>query len=220
MSGTKVKVCGLTRTKDALFAASRGAEYLGVVLVPETPRFRTPEEARLILDGSGAHGVIVVANQEVTWVSDAARTTGADVIQLHGEEPPEFIASLRRQGPWKIWRALAVRGPEDVIHGIAAFGTVVDGLLLDAWHPERQGGTGRVFSWEAVAEVRDRVPDDLLLAVAGGLGPENVSQAISCLEPDLVDVSSGVEEEPGIKSSLLVEAFIRNAKGVKRRGRP
>lgn len=216
---TSVKVCGLTRREDALHAAGKGAEYLGVVLVADTPRFRTPKEAKDVLSGVAARSVIVVANQDVEVVSSAAEIVGPDVIQLHGEESPEFVEILRGQGPWAVWKAVKVQSPDDLVKGISRFGKVVDGLLLDTWHPTKGGGTGMAFSWEAVADVRDKVPDGLLLGVAGGLTPENVPQAVAHLRPHVVDVSSGVEKEPGIKSPSRVEDFIRNARRVSEKGR-
>jgi phosphoribosylanthranilate isomerase len=214
VSTTKVKICGLTRRRDALEAAGAGADYLGVVLVPDTPRCRSPQEARAIFDGIRVPSVVVVSNQAMSDVVYAARTSGADVIQLHGDESPHLVEALRQEGPWEVWKALRVRNASGVHEGFARFGQVADGVLLDGWHPERAGGTGIKFSWEAVAGVRDEVPEGLLLAVAGGLTPENVSDAVACLRPHLVDVSSGVEKEPGIKSPSKIESFINNVRAV------
>jgi phosphoribosylanthranilate isomerase len=92
----------------------------------------------------------------------------------------------------------------------------VDALLLDSWHPEKIGGTGRVFSWEGVAEARRGFPEGLKLVAAGGLNPANVKEAIETLLPDVVDVSSGVEVGPGLKEKGLMDAFIQNARGAGR----
>ncbi|MFH1763997.1 MAG: phosphoribosylanthranilate isomerase [Gemmatimonadota bacterium] len=220
VSDTKVKICGLTRRADALHAAGAGADYLGVVLVPNTPRARTAEEARELLDGIQAPSVIVVADLAVSSVTVLADRVGASVIQLHGDEPPEFVEDLRRAGPWEVWKSLRVRRLADVMEGLARFGGVVDGVLLDGWHPRKRGGTGTPFSWEEVAEVRDGFPPGVALVVAGGLGVDNVNEAVVRLRPQVVDVSSGVEESPGIKDRLRVEAFIRRVRAATAGERP
>ena len=209
-----MKICGLTRRADALHAEEAGADYLGVVLVPNTPRARTPEEARSLFEGIRVPSVIVVADLALSELQRTAERVGAAVLQLHGDEPPEFAAELRKTGPWKIWRAIRVRGRADVLEGLSRFGGVVDGLLLDAWHPVKAGGTGTRFSWEVGAGVRDEFPPGLILVVAGGLGPDNVREAVVQLRPHVVDVSSGVEDRPGIKNRRLVEKFIHRVGGV------
>jgi len=214
MSETKVKICGLTRREDAIHAAGAGADFLGVVLVPNTPRFQTPKEARALLDGIQLPAVIVVANLDLPDLMEAAETVGAGVIQLHGDESPELVTELREAGPWEVWKALRVRGRADVRDKLARYGEVANGVLLDGWDPDKIGGTGVAFSWEDVAGVRDAFPPGLLLAVAGGLGPENVHDAVTMLRPQLVDVSSGVEEGLGIKDPSLVEAFIRRVRAA------
>ena len=125
-----------------------------------------------------------------------------------------MVAEARKAGPWKVWKALRVRDSGDVGEGIARYGEVADGILLDAWHPEKMGGTGRVFPWEDVARLRPRFPEGLILAVAGGLKAGNVRDVIIALRPHVVDVSSGVESRTGIKDRSLVEAFIRQVRKV------
>ena len=208
MSKTKVKICGLTRRVDALHAAEAGADYLGVVLVPNTPRARTPAEAKALLDGIQVPSVIVVADLALSDLRRAAEVVGASVIQLHGDETPDLVTELRQTGAWEVWKALRVRGWPDVMEGLARFGGVVDGLLLDGWHPEKTGGTGKPFPWGEVAEIRDAYPPGLVLVAAGGLRPDNVREAVIKLRPQVVDVSSGVEESPGIKNQVQVEKFI------------
>ncbi len=208
MHPTKVKICGLTSREDALEAAAAGADFLGVVSVAGSPRFRTPREAGSLAQGLGAPLVIVLADRTLEEAVEAAATSGARVVQLHGQEGPEFVDVLRDAGPWNVWKALRVRGPEDVRAGLTAYRGSADGILLDGWHPRQRGGTGVRFPWDAVAELRGEVPAGVLFGVAGGLSPENVSAAVTRLRPDLVDVSSGVEEKPGKKSRARVRAFI------------
>jgi len=207
-----VKICGLARRQDALQAAEAGADYLGVVLVPGSPRFQTPEEARDLLAGIRVPRVMVVADMDVSQILGAAKVVEPSVIQLHGTESPEVISRLRLAGPWKVWKALGVRAQADVEAALARYRNLLDGLLLDAWHPEKGGGTGVSFAWKEVVGIRGTLPEDLLLVVAGGLGPGNVREAVTTLRPHVVDVSSGVEKEPGVKDPSLVGEFLRNAR--------
>ena len=202
-----VKVCGLTRRQDALFAAEAGAAYLGVVLVPGTPRALSVAEARALLDGIGVRKVVVMVNPTVDEALHAAATVGADVIQLHGEETPEFMGRLGARGPWEIWKALRVSGASAVLEGLDRFGSAAQGILLDGWHPRDRGGSGTAFSWEEVEGIRGLFPAGLRLIAAGGLNPENVHEAILRLAPHVVDVSSGVEAGPGIKDSGKIQAL-------------
>jgi len=211
-----IKICGLTRRADAHLAVEAGADYLGVVLVQGTPRALSVLEARVILSGLAAKIVVVMANPSLGDVVGAAEALEADVIQLHGEEGPEFVDALRREGPWEIWKALRVRGVREVQDGLDAFGSRVDGILLDGWHAHQRGGSGTPFSWEEVAGVRDTLPGALKLISAGGLKPENVEEAILYLAPHVVDVSSGIETRPGIKDPAKIAAFIRNVRRARK----
>ncbi len=217
----QVKICGLTRREDARLAVGEGADYLGVVLVPGGPRALSPEVARGVVEGVASTVAQVVAVMADLGVQEAARageTVGAAVLQLHGEEAPGVVAELRELGPWKVWKALTIRGVEDLQEGVARFGEVADGLLLDGWHPNRRGGTGTPFSWEALEEVRDTLPPGLRLIAAGGLTPMNVAEAVRRLRPGVVDVSSGVESSPGVKDPSRVRAFLAAARGPGGRG--
>ena len=195
-----------------MHAAAAGADYLGVVLVAGSPRARTPEEARQLLSGIQRPIVIVVADLPVPAVVAAAETVGASVVQLHGGESPEVVREVREAGPWAVWKALRVREAGDVAGGLSRFGSVADGLLLDGWHPEKLGGTGEAFPWGVVSGIRESAPPGLHLIAAGGLEPSNVAEAIACMHPHVVDVSSGVEVRVGVKDPGLLEAFIRSVR--------
>jgi phosphoribosylanthranilate isomerase len=156
--------------------------------------------------------VAVVADLPLDRAVAELRLVGAAIVQLHGVESPGFAGDLKGLGSWRVWKAIRVRSVDDVLRGIEAYGDVVDGILLDGWHPRHRGGSGTAFSWEEVAAVRESFPDGLRLIAAGGLTPENVEEAVLRLAPDVVDVSSGVEERPGIKSPEKVRAFVRNAR--------
>ena len=135
------------------------------------------------------------------------------MIQLHGNEDGEYVEQLRGRGKWAIWKAVRVRDPSDVTEAVEAVGGSVDGLLLDGWHADHVGGSGASFAWEDVRVLRDRIPRELKVIVAGGLTPANVAEAVETLRPDIVDVVSGVELHVRRKDPELVEAFVRNARG-------
>lgn len=204
----RAKVCGLVRRADAVHAAEAGADFLGVVLVPESPRYVSPGTAEILLRGIGAETVAVVADLSAEQAVDVAARVGASVVQLHGREAPEVVAAVRESGPWSVWKAIGVRGSSDLKRGIDLYGEVSDGLLLDGWDPTLRGGTGRRFAWTDIRRAGALLPPDLLFVVAGGLTPDNVGEAIRVLRPDVVDVSSGVEEQPGMKDRAKVEAFL------------
>src|SRR5688572_18566968 len=171
-----------------------------------------PDRARAFADlGPALVGVLVDPS-----VADAAargRTAGASVLQLHGDEPPALLDALRGEGDWTLWKAVRPRTEDDLRRALAGYAEHADALLVDGWHPELKGGSGKRFDWDMVARVRAEVPDGLMLVAAGGLTAANVADAVAALAPDVVDVSSGVETAPGHKDPAQVEAFIRAARG-------
>jgi phosphoribosylanthranilate isomerase len=210
---TRIKICGLVRRSDAVGAVEAGADYLGVVLVPGTPRARSPEEALEVVSGLSVPVVAVVAGMAPGRVAMMAETVGASVVQLHGDESPEQAAAVGQAGPWSVWKALRVRDPRTVLRALEVFRGKVDGVVLDGWHPSAGEGTGTVFDWSQVESQRGRFPPGLIFAAAGGLTPENVGEAVRRLQHHVVDVSSGVEEKPGVKSHERMVAFVRAARG-------
>ena len=215
MSEVEIKICGITTPEDAVAARELGADYLGMILSQGFPRSILPDEAVDIGPAAEAPLVAVLVDESLDEAERIAGLSGASVIQLHGEESGDYAEELRRRGKWAIWKAVRVRHPEDVTRVVEAFGTRVDGLLLDGWHPDRPGGSGASFSWEGVAALRDHIPPDLRVIAAGGLTPRNVADAIEALRPDIVDVSSGVELQVRRKDPELIRAFVRNARGEK-----
>jgi len=203
-----VKFCGLTRVEDAREAARLGAAYVGAVLVPGTPRAVSPERARALGEAAGLPLVLVLVDPTPAEARDAASRAGAAVLQLHGGEDPQQVRSLREEGPWKVWKGVPVRDRAEALDAVRRFGPVVDGLLLDGWHPSLRGGAGVSFPWREVAEARGEIPSGVLFIAAGGLTPENVGEAASVLRPHVVDVSSGVESAPGLKDARRMKAFV------------
>jgi phosphoribosylanthranilate isomerase len=207
MTAVRVKICGLTRRPDAEMAAASGAHYGGVILAPGGRRSITPADAAHLFSGLPLRRVGVFVDATPAALRAAAETAALDVLQLHGSESPEAIAELRAGG-FEIWKALRPRNADEFLAELRRYQSVVDGILLDAWSAEAAGGTGKSFPWEPVSAHRDAVPEGLRLIVAGGLAPHNVAAAIGLLRPSVVDVSSGVEDSPGVKNRHAVPAFV------------
>ncbi|MGD2138885.1 MAG: phosphoribosylanthranilate isomerase [Burkholderiales bacterium] len=201
---TPVKICGLTRIDDALAAARLGAHAVGVVLSRNSPRHVTNEQARGIIDALPPFITTVAlmvdpSEQEVQAVIEQVRPA---LLQFHGDESPEFCSGFSL--PYI--KALRVRKETDLLQYARNYASA-KGLLLDAFVEGAHGGTGAAFDWDLIPS---KLPLPLILA--GGLNPDNVSEAIRRVRPWAVDVSSGVEAEKGIKDAALIAAFIRGVK--------
>jgi phosphoribosylanthranilate isomerase len=210
----EVKICGI-RDAEALGAAvAAGADYIGFVFFPPSPRAVTPAEAAAL---SACHeGGPVRVGLFVDPTDDLLSTTLAvaplGLIQLQGEETPERVAAIRARFGLPVMKALGIGAPEDLA-AVDAFAPVVDRFLFDAKPPPGAllpGGNAQPFEWRLLAG--RRVPKPWLLA--GGLTPGTVAEAIRTAEAPGVDVSSGVERSRGVKDSALIRAFIAAAKGA------
>jgi phosphoribosylanthranilate isomerase len=208
-----VKICGVTRPADARHAIASGADYVGAILSPGYSRSVEPEAAAGFLDGDRGTLVAVFVDAAVSKAARAARAAGAGVIQLHGEERPDYLRELRSEGPWRLWKAVRVRRPGEVIAAAERWVGIADGLLLDGFRRRSGGGPAR-FPWKALEAVRHTIPVEIKVIVAGGLTPENVEKAVSQLLPDAVDVSSGVEDAVGVKNPERVRTFIERARAA------
>lgn len=199
----RVKICGITDVEDALQACACGADALGLVFYPRSPRCVTPEQARAIIRALPplVTTVGLFVNEEPRRIRQLADDCGLDVIQLHGDEGPHACDFAPRRSI----KALRVKDAAS-LSGHDEFRT--SALLLDAWVAGAYGGTGESFNWELAAGIARQRP----VILAGGLTPENVAAAVSAVRPYGVDVSSGVESAPGRKDPAKVAAFIRNAK--------
>jgi phosphoribosylanthranilate isomerase len=203
----RLKVCGITRRADAEAAAAAGAAFLGVVLAPGGRRTVAAEDARDLLAGLTAIRVGVFVDAAADELRRAGELAGLDVLQLHGDEPPELLRELRAEGRWRVWKALRPRGAAEFRAGVERYAADADALLLDGFSARAHGGTGTAFPWEEVAALRGLVPAGLPLVAAGGMRADNVARAVALLRPDVVDVSSGVESAPGIKDRTAIESF-------------
>jgi phosphoribosylanthranilate isomerase len=196
----KVKICGITNLEDALMAIEVGADALGFVLFQGSPRYISPEQIAVIIRclPPFVQTVGLFVNEELATVNVVADWCGLDVVQLHGEESPDYCAAVRR----RIIKAFRVKDAS-VLDEMANYR--VAACLLDAWSPAARGGTGTTFNWEIAARA---AASSNSIILAGGLNPENVAGAISAVKPYAVDVSSGVESATGKKDAGLVSRFI------------
>lgn len=210
---TEVKICGVCRPEDAAEAGGAGAAYVGVILAPGRRRTRTLAEAEAIFGATSARRVGVFVDAGVDEVRDAAERLRLDVVQLHGDEDPATVEALSRSLGCEVWKAVRVRGSEDVVSAASAYGSA-HAVLLDGWSEHGHGGVGARFDWSAVAPACAALRDGTRLVVAGGLNAGNVAAAVAALQPDVVDVSSGVEAMPGRKSTERVRAFLDAARSV------
>ncbi|PQA40156.1 phosphoribosylanthranilate isomerase [Amnimonas aquatica] len=199
-SRTRVKICGITRSEDALAAVAAGADAIGFVFYAPSPRAVTAAQAAAIMAVLPPFVTTVglFVNAAVAEVDAVLAQAPLDLLQFHGDEPEADCA--RHGRPWI--KALRVQPGQDVAALMAAW-PGASGILLDAWHPELPGGTGLRFDWGQVPGQGARP-----IILAGGLTPENVAEAIRQTRPYAVDVSGGVEAAKGIKSADRIQAFM------------
>lgn len=209
-----VKICGLTNFEDAQVALEAGADLLGFIFYPKSPRYVAPETVAEIVaalrpsTGRPIRFVGVFVNEMVAQVVQVLAQTGVDLAQLHGNEEPNVVEQLAGHA------FKAVRPADEVSARSAAaqYATLCthDGprWMMDAYDPKEYGGTGKKAHWHAARDLAKHYPGLLL---AGGLTPENVAKAIQVVQPWGVDVASGVEAEPGRKDHAKVMAFVRAA---------
>jgi phosphoribosylanthranilate isomerase len=210
----RIKFCGITRIEDAREAARLGAWAIGLNHWRESPRRCDPGTAvEISAELRRAVAIVgVFVNATLDELARAAEDESLAMLQLHGDEGPDFCREAARRTGCKVIKGVRVRSAADVL-GAEAFRT--DYHLFDAHRSGTPGGTGESFDWELVGARRSEVPAIL----AGGLRPDNVAEAITVARPDAVDVASGIEAAPGIKDHELMEAFARNAGQTPARGR-
>lgn len=208
-----VKVCGLTRLRDAEVAVEAGADYLGAILAPGYRRSVTAGAAGVMFRSLQARTVGVFVDGDEDALLAAAAEARLHVVQLHGDETPEMADRVRRAG-YEVWKAVRVRHADDAADALRRYAGAVDALLLDGYDPAAAGGTGTRFDWGAVAARLGGRPEGIRLVAAGGLRPGNVAVAALTLRPDAVDVSSGVESAPGIKDATEIRRFVRAVRAL------
>jgi phosphoribosylanthranilate isomerase len=203
---TRVKICGVTRKPDVVAATRAGADAIGFVFYEPSPRYVTPEIARDLVSAVppfvSATGLFV--NPEAEYVNEVLSQVSLDLLQFHGDESPEFCNSFGVR-----WiKAVRVRQSSDIESAFRDYGNA-SGLLVDAWDPDKYGGTGQAFNWSLIPKTRP-----LPLILAGGLASDNVSRAVAKVRPWAVDVSGGVESSKGIKDDVKITDFINEVHRV------
>ena len=216
---TKVKICGL-RTQAALEAAlAGGANYVGLVFFPPSPRNITPEAARALAARARGRAKIValMVDPDDALIDSILAAVDPDLLQLHGDETPERVREIRRRWGKPVMKAIKIATAEDA-NAAFAYTDVVDLILFDARAPKdstRPGGHGAAFDWHLLDGIKGRLP----FMLSGGLTPDNVAEAIRITGAPMVDVSSGVESRPGEKDPELIRRFLQAAKAAKQGGR-
>ncbi len=198
-----VKICGLTTLEDARFCAAAGADYLGFIQYPPSPRYITPQDAAAIMEWiHGSQSVGVFVNEEADKVNETVETAGFDLVQLHGNESPAYCGHMTRP----VIKALKVKAetdPGDLCQEFEAYKDVAAWFLLDTWHPVLHGGTGITFDWHQAQALAANYP----VMLSGGLSPDNIVEAVSLVKPRGIDLSSALERTPGQKDFDRVSSF-------------
>ncbi len=205
---TRAKICGITRREDGELAVEHGAWAIGLIRWPRSPR---------VCDAGTAAGIVGALRRRVACVGVFVNPTldelvaeaegiGFSHLQLHGDEGPAFCTEAARRTGCKIIKAAQVKTAGD-IRALEVFRT--DFHMLDADAGAARGGSGRTWEWEMLAERRSKIP----LILSGGLGPDNVAEAIEVAQPYAVDSASGTESAPGVKDPDKVRRFLEIAAG-------
>lgn len=203
---TRVKICGLTQIEDVQCAVESGADAIGLVFYPPSPRAVSVLQAQVLAKATSPFvqrvGLFVDANSE--QIQQVLAHVPLDLLQLHGHESAEQCQYIGEQTGRRWIKAIAVKPVLDLQSIIESYVQAgADGILLDAWHPQLKGGTGQTFDWSVWPKAS--VP----LILAGGLNPDNVADAIAHTQPYAVDVSGGVERSKGIKDQQLIKKFMQ-----------
>ena len=212
----QVKICGITQVEQGQAIARLGATALGYVCVARSPRYITPEAIAPITAAlPKVQHFGVFANAPLSEIVAAVKTAGLSTVQLHGDETPAACQLLRDAlqaaslPHIKLVKALRIRTTADLAAALS-YEPDVDALLLDAYHPDQLGGTGRTLDWPTLQTFAPNRPWFL----AGGLTPDNVLSALAQLSPDGIDLSSGVERSPGDKDLQKVRQLFDQIKSA------
>jgi phosphoribosylanthranilate isomerase len=216
----RIKICGITNQKDAEAATEAGADYLGFILYPPSPRGTTAEDARRITDSLKLrYGdecpffVGVFVNETVASITQKMATARLDLAQLSGDESAHVLTELQQRA----YKAIQPRTVDEAIDDVQFFAPLGPPqehhpeILVDGYHPHLRGGTGEITDPFIAHKAREYSPRMML---AGGLNPENIAEQIRIIQPFAVDVASGVEAEKGIKDHDRLRAFIDNARAA------
>ena len=210
---TRAKICGITRVQDIKAVVDAGADAIGFVFFPPSPRSVNKVEAIALVQAVPTYVQVVglFVNATADEIAEILKDVHLDILQFHGDESPEQCQQIANHVRRRWYKAIQVKPDAtsaEMIETIQQYQQVgASAMLLDAWHPELKGGTGHRFDWTQFPKL------DIPLILAGGLTPENVEDAIHTTGAYAVDVSGGVESSKGIKDQQLIERFMQ---GVQR----
>jgi phosphoribosylanthranilate isomerase len=204
---TKIKICGITNEADALFCAETGADFLGFIFVPSSPRHVEPEKAaeiaKRLRENTNAPKIVgVFQDASVDYINEIRNVVSLDLVQLHGSESDDDIRELAMP-------AIKTRHVGDTLPDTPSTPSAA-WLLFDTFDERRSGGTGKRFDWSLLAAYERSKP----FFLSGGLTPDNVVAAVSMVRPDAIDVASGVEASPGIKDHDKVARLFERGRRV------
>ncbi|MGM1046103.1 MAG: phosphoribosylanthranilate isomerase [Bacillota bacterium] len=222
MTNTVVKICGLQSVEVLKSMINLPVDYIGFVFA-KSRRQVIPEQAAELNEvlkqwksGATPSSVGVFVNPSLEELRELLNTVELDVVQLHGQESPQFCREVKESFPVSIFKAVSVKSggsPEEHVSELERYIGCIDGLLLDTYDPVYGGGSGQTFAWDAIPVYKAWTrAQGIPLFVAGGLEPSNLGELLTLYHPDGVDVSSGVESAPGVKDIAKVTAFVERVK--------
>jgi phosphoribosylanthranilate isomerase len=211
-----IKICGVTRPTDVAPIAEAGADAIGLNFYPKSRRYLSPDAAKAVRDAApqGLSVVGVFVNSSPAEIAGLWRRLALDLVQLHGDEPPELLAELGDIPTLRAFRCRREQKPEvlDYVRRCRALGAPLVGALIDACDSPDYGGSGALADWPLAAELVNEL--DVPVILAGGLTSDNVAEAIAAVHPVAVDVASGVESSPGIKDANKALRFVGAARAA------
>src|SRR6056297_1101066 len=201
---TRIKICGITNLEDARFASGALVDYLGFIFYDQSPRYIEPSEAGAIINWlEGPEKVGVFVNQPLDDVNRISKETGLNYVQLHGNETPEYCSLVEKP----IIKVIHIEEESvDYLlkHQIEQYAEIVDFFLFDTKIDGLWGGTGKSFDWSLIKDMDVDIP----FFLSGGLNTSNVKEAIRTVQPYAIDVSSSLEQKPGLKDFEKIESFM------------
>ena len=211
---TLIKICGLSTSETLEAALEAGADMVGFVFFPPSPRNLTMDDALALGAQAQDRSLKVALSVDATdaFLEAAIEASRPDILQLHGKETPQRVLDLKRRFGLPVMKAIHVSGPEDLA-AVAAYEHAADRLIFDARPPKGAilpGGNGAAFDWNILERVKTRLP----WMLSGGINPGNVTQALAVTRAPGIDVSSGVETSPGVKDAALIRTFIQQTRAA------
>ena len=206
----RVKICGITKPDQGKAIALMGANALGFICVPASPRYVTSKQIRAVREQlpDNVERIGVFANSTITEIKQIVAEADLTGVQLHGDESPDFCVQLRQVLPQvEIIKALRVQNSQ-ALEQLDIYTSYVDTLLLDAYDPQQLGGTGKTLDWDTLQAFNPKCA----WLLAGGLTPYNILEALSQVKPNGIDLSSGVERNPGDKDLSKVSQLFEQLK--------